>query len=342
MTRRIHSPLASLLKHRTAGGILLALMLLGLNGCATATQRTTPTSGSSGSTAQVPPAPAALPSGYVRSYVVFGQRYYILGSASGFHEEGLASWYGPKFHGRKTANGETYNMHGISAAHKSLPLGTWVRVTNLDNQRSLDLRINDRGPFVDDRIIDLSFAAAKALDVVGPGTAPVRVVFLEDIIGRSSSAGATSPQNNYQDTHQGDVVTATIDRPAIIVSTPAPPTPQPITPPEPVAEPLTTYVPPAASQTGNPVAPAVAVAGTEFAAQGYIQVASFGEQANAERMSTQLKQSGFNNVIIQAQSINNKLLHRVRIGPLESAAQQQSLLDKLYAIGLRGARVVTR
>lgn len=107
-----------------------------------------------------------------------GKWYRPMATASDFTESGLASWYGKKFHGRKTANGETYDMYGISAAHKTLPLGTWVRVENLDNGKTLELRINDRGPFVAGRIIDLSQGAAKRLGVIGPGTARVTLVAL--------------------------------------------------------------------------------------------------------------------------------------------------------------------
>jgi rare lipoprotein A len=113
------------------------------------------------------------------SYVVFGRRYFIMDSASGFVEKGIASWYGRKFHGRATASGEIYDMHAMTAAHKSLPLPTWVRVRNLDNGKSIVVKVNDRGPFVDDRIIDLSYEAAKRLDMIGPGTARVEVVALE-------------------------------------------------------------------------------------------------------------------------------------------------------------------
>ena len=96
-------------------------------------------------------------------------------SSHGFVERGVASWYGTKFHGRKTSSGEIYNMHAMTAAHKALPLPTYVRVENLKNGRSLVVKVNDRGPFVDDRIIDLSFAAAEKLGVVGPGTAKVEI-----------------------------------------------------------------------------------------------------------------------------------------------------------------------
>jgi rare lipoprotein A len=139
-------------------------------------------------TTPTPPAPAETPTpaepkelrslrGWERPYVVFGERYEpMLGDAHiGFVEEGLASWYGTDFHGKKTSNGEIYDMHARTAAHKTLPMGITVRVTNLNNGRELLARINDRGPFVKGRIIDLSHTLAKDLDIIGPGTAPVRV-----------------------------------------------------------------------------------------------------------------------------------------------------------------------
>ena len=113
-----------------------------------------------------------------KSYVIKGQRYHIMASAAGYSEKGDASWYGRPFHGRKTASGERYNMHKLTAAHKTLPLETWVKVTNLANHREVTVRVNDRGPFVRGRIIDLSYAAANELGMVRAGTAPVRVVAL--------------------------------------------------------------------------------------------------------------------------------------------------------------------
>lgn len=114
-------------------------------------------------------------SGNPSSYVVMGKRYYVLDSSQGFVQRGLASWYGKKFHGRKTSSGEVYNMYAMTAAHKTLPLPTFVRVENLNNGRSIVVKVNDRGPFVSDRIIDLSYAAAEKLGVIGPGTARVEV-----------------------------------------------------------------------------------------------------------------------------------------------------------------------
>jgi len=119
-----------------------------------------------------------------KPYKVYGKYYYPISSSDGFTQKGVASWYGKKFHGRKTSNGETYNMYGVTAAHKTLPFGTYVDVHNLDNGKKITVRINDRGPFVKDRIIDLSFGAAKKLDVTGPGTARVRITAL----GRKNKA----------------------------------------------------------------------------------------------------------------------------------------------------------
>jgi len=110
-----------------------------------------------------------------KPYEVNGTRYQPITSAEGFVEQGVASWYGKDFHGRKTSNGEIYDMHAMTAAHKTLPMNVYLKVTNLDSGRSAVVRVNDRGPFVKSRIIDLSYAAASELGVVGPGTAPVRI-----------------------------------------------------------------------------------------------------------------------------------------------------------------------
>ena len=114
----------------------------------------------------------------LKPYKALGKWYQPIESSHGFRQRGLASWYGKKFHGRKTSNGETYDMYKSSAAHKTLPFNTYVRVHNLSNGKKLDVRINDRGPFVRGRIIDLSYKAAQELGVVGPGTATVEIVAL--------------------------------------------------------------------------------------------------------------------------------------------------------------------
>lgn len=118
-----------------------------------------------------------------KPYTVLGKTYHPLLSAHGFAEEGIASWYGKDFHGRKTANGEIYDMYGLTAAHKLLPFNTVVKVTNLRNGRSATVRVNDRGPFVGDRIIDLTNTAANQIGMLGAGTARVRVETVGDVPG---------------------------------------------------------------------------------------------------------------------------------------------------------------
>jgi rare lipoprotein A len=108
-------------------------------------------------------------------YEVFGQRYVVLPGSDGYVERGVASWYGPDFHGGATSSGEPYDMYAMTAAHKTLPLPAYVRVTNLQNGRSVVVRVNDRGPFKNNRIIDLSYVAALKLDMVRDGTAMVEV-----------------------------------------------------------------------------------------------------------------------------------------------------------------------
>ena len=109
------------------------------------------------------------------SYEVFGKRYYVMDSSKDFVQKGIASWYGKKFHGRRTSSGETYDMYAMTAAHKSLPLPTYVQVRNLDNNRRIIVKVNDRGPFHENRIIDLSYTAARKLDIVKKGTGLVEI-----------------------------------------------------------------------------------------------------------------------------------------------------------------------
>lgn len=143
----------------TAAAFILAAVLV-FSGCSTA-----------------PPAKKSPPK--TKSYRINGQWYHPIKDSDGFRESGLASWYGAPFHGRKTANGETYNMHAKTAAHKILPMDTFVLVRNKDNGKETVVRINDRGPFVRGRVIDLSYRAAREIDMTGPGTARVEVIAME-------------------------------------------------------------------------------------------------------------------------------------------------------------------
>ncbi|MGS0682641.1 septal ring lytic transglycosylase RlpA family protein [Shewanella sp. 125m-7] len=120
--------------------------------------------------------------GNKKNYTVLGKSYQVMDSGAGYAEKGIASWYGAKFHGHLTSNGETYDMYSMSAAHKTLPLPSYVKVTNLKNDKTVIVRVNDRGPFHADRVIDLSYAAAHRLDMLKTGTANVslEVIYIAD------------------------------------------------------------------------------------------------------------------------------------------------------------------
>jgi rare lipoprotein A len=170
-----------------AVGVAGAALAAGLAACVSSP----PQPGAAGSRPQaapaIPPPPAgsvpdAVPRAEPRSrngnppfYDVFGIRYFVLSSSVGYRERGVASWYGPGFHKVRTSTGEAYDMYGMTAAHKTLPLPAYVQVTNLQNGRSVVVRVNDRGPFVGNRIIDLSYTAAAKLDMLRNGTAMVEV-----------------------------------------------------------------------------------------------------------------------------------------------------------------------
>ena len=142
--------------------------------------------------------PPPTPPGHPKPYKIGRNWYKPLPHARDFKQRGKASWYGRKFHGKKTANGEIYNMYAMTAAHKTLPFDTYVRVRNLKNNSNVEVRINDRGPFARGRIIDLSYTAAKKVGVVGPGTATVEIVALGSI------AQSKTPDSTDRSYVQGD------------------------------------------------------------------------------------------------------------------------------------------
>lgn len=179
----------------------VSLLFIALIGCTTSTHQARTPDGEPG---QIPVDIASIPdavpkyeprtrAGNPVSYEVLGKRYYVLPDSKNYKEQGLASWYGTKFHGSKTSNGETYDMFAMTAAHKTLPIPSYVKVTNLRNQRSVIVRINDRGPFHEGRIIDLSYTAAVKLDIQRKGTGQVEVQAVEP--GQNQAA---SEQLNIQ------------------------------------------------------------------------------------------------------------------------------------------------
>lgn len=149
---------------------VIAIMCVALAGCATVTP-VTPTPGAAARTGSS----EAGPEGNKTPYVVMGKTYKVLSSSLGYLKIGIASWYGKKFQGRLTSDGEVFNMYHLTAAHRTLPLPTIVRITNLDNGRKAIVRVNDRGPFHRDRLIDVSYATARKLGFANKGTAPVVV-----------------------------------------------------------------------------------------------------------------------------------------------------------------------
>ena len=130
------------------------------------------------------------------SYVVGGKRYHVKPVAVGYRETGLASWYGKKFHGRLTANQETYNMYQLTAAHKSLPLPSYIKVWNHNNGKSVIVRVNDRGPFVEGRIVDLSYAAAKKIDMTKAGLAPVTIEVINPPVSKPATKVSNAPSKH--------------------------------------------------------------------------------------------------------------------------------------------------
>ncbi len=194
-----------------AVGVAAAALAVGLAACVSAP----PQPGAAGSPPQAGPAvappptasvPDAVPRTEPRSrngnppfYDVFGIRYFVLSSSVGYRERGVASWYGPGFHKVRTSTGEAYDMYGMTAAHKTLPLPAYVQVTNLQNGRSVVVRVNDRGPFVGNRIIDLSYTAAAKLDMLRNGTAMVEVRTVDAptvppaAVAANSAASAAAP-----------------------------------------------------------------------------------------------------------------------------------------------------
>lgn len=180
--------------------LLTSVLSLGLISCGG--QSSSPVSGYDGPPSQqvdVSGIPDAVPQktsrskyGNPKSYVVFGKRYYVMSSGKDYKERGIASWYGSKFHGKRTSSGEPYDMHAMTAAHKTLPLPAYVKVTNLKNGRQVILKVNDRGPFHENRIIDLSHTAAVKLGIKGTGTGLVEVESISP--GESIPAMASVPK----------------------------------------------------------------------------------------------------------------------------------------------------
>jgi rare lipoprotein A len=244
-------------------------------------------------------------------YQVYGHRYTVLGSSVGYVERGIASWYGTEFHGLRTAAGEPYDMFAMTAAHKTLPLPCYARVINLSNGRSVVVRINDRGPFVSNRIIDLSYAAAAKLGMIGIGTAFVEI----ETLTPSNPLGAPVPVSTAAASAASAGVSSVpaVSNPGALPSAPSPQPPA---------------APPASP---NPPAPAAS-------APLFIQVGAFAQPENARRARERLRAAGFSNVFtLPGQPPRG--FERVRIGPIASVQQYDEMIARLALLGFAGAKL---
>lgn len=241
-------------------------------------------------------------SGNASVYTVFGKQYSVLDSAKGFTERGIASWYGSKFHGRDTASGEKYNMYELTAAHKNLPLPVYVQVTNLDNGKQLIVKVNDRGPFVDGRIIDLSFAAARELGVYENGTANVEITALTEAYREGEAPVVAAMRHDALPVEQS------------VLQTQAAATPVG-----------------ANTSMAQPGAPKE----SEQPRYGWVvQLGAFKDAANASTMREQLNP----NLAVRS-SINhdaNKQLYRLIVGPMLTSDEADRLVSSLASAGIDG------
>jgi rare lipoprotein A len=249
-----------------------ALLIAGLSACTFGV----PVGGGYEASSNNLPAVSKSKYGNPSSYVVMGERYHVMESSHGFIQRGLASWYGADFHGKRTSSGEVYNMHAMTAAHKTLPIPVYVRVSNLTNGKSAVVLVNDRGPFVDNRIIDLSYAAAKKLGVVGPGTAEVEIEALgtRKDMPRHTVRSIPLQQSKLAETSV------------------------------------------------------------------FIQLGSFGSEANAQNLLNDLNDNQEDSVLIQQVNTEKGDFYRVRLGPLLSVNEANEIHGRLLSKGYSNAKIV--
>ena len=256
------------------------------------------------------------PNGNPSWYVVNGHRYRVLQSADGYVARGVASWYGHESPNRTTADGEPFDPTALTAAHKTLPLPTYARVTNLRNGLSVVVRINDRGPFVPNRLIDLSYGAALRLDMLRTGTALVEV--------RAIS------------TRHPDTASSSLPLPAVAA---APAASAPAWIPAPAS--ISAAPGPASGPQAVPDMPAGA--GTDVARAParllYVQAGAFARLANAQRLLIKLKAAGLAAFMLPADA--ERGLYRVRVGPVAGVADFDAVAARLAQLGIRDAQLTT-
>ncbi|MCK2042037.1 septal ring lytic transglycosylase RlpA family protein [Chromohalobacter sp. TMW 2.2308] len=243
-------------------------------------------------------------SGNRSTYEVWGETYHVLSDPSGYVEEGDASWYGTKFQGYDTASGEPYDMYKMSAAHRTLPLPTYVRVTNLDNRHSVIVRVNDRGPFHGDRLIDLSYAAAARLDILGHGTGHVRVEAIDP------EQWAEQHKRSTESASQGEVAQVSSGVPTQGATNEA------------SAADAPQQAPVAERQDGT---------------GQYVQVAALSSAARAKALEKRLQGQVSRPVRVREEAS----VYRVQVGPVHDASHIDSIKAELQAAGFDQSFVVS-
>ncbi|PAW52848.1 MULTISPECIES: septal ring lytic transglycosylase RlpA family protein [Pseudomonas] len=271
---------------------------------------------------RIPDATPTLHTGPYKAnpYTVLGKTYFPLQESKTYVASGTASWYGTKFHGQNTANGEVYDLYGMSAAHKTLPLPSYVRVTNLDNNRSVILRVNDRGPFYSDRIIDLSYAAAKKLGYAEIGTARVKVEGIDPQQWWAAKGRPAPLMLNEPQVAQNSAPVITASAGTIEQWTPPP------------QQHASDTVPVQISAKKNASAPA---------SGQYLQVGAFANPDAAELLRSKLSGMVSAPVFISSIVRNQQTLHRVRLGPIGSPGEIAQVQNSVRLANLGSPSVVT-
>lgn len=312
--------------------ITLCLLVLGLAGCATV-----PRAAKDGAplhdvdVSKIPNAvPMALPKskyGNPAHYEVYGKRYHVKNSSDNYQERGIASWYGTKFHSKRTSSGEPYDLYTMTAAHKTLPLPTFVKVRNLENGREIIVKVNDRGPFHDNRIIDLSYVAAKKLGITPTGTGLVELTAInpnKPYAAAKTETRAISQNSSYEIATAVPVASAQAAspyRPHIAINN---------------NEGVQTHAAPAM------VAP-VAIAATSTQTypapahkpQIYLQLGAYANHQSALALKQRIAQMTNDPVRLEETLANNQIpVYRVQIGPLASVDASDQLDTKLAGLGL--------
>ena len=265
---------------------------------------------------RIPDATPTLHTGNYKAnpYTVLGKTYFPLQESKNYVQSGTASWYGTKFHGQNTANGEVYALYGMSAAHKTLPLPAYVRVTNLDNNRTVILRVNDRGPFYSDRIIDLSYAAAKKLGYAETGTARVKVEGI-DPAQYWAQRGKPAPLMLNEPQSAQPQITASAGK-------------------------VEQWTPPPQQHAAPVVAVPQAAPGSAAGGQ-YLQVGAFANPDAAELLRSKLSGMVSAPVFISSIVRNQQTLHRVRLGPIGSAGEIAQVQNSVRLANLGQPSVVS-